>query len=212
MKPAIKNLELRLRGMTPSFMRTTYRVIRSLGNVKTSKDLPTQLVEDCRFCASRSHMLDHLPHDGIVAELGTWKGDFAREIMARTTPRELHLVDLDYSKFSSDGLVDDRVFRHIGFTHEVTASFDDDTFDWVYVDAQHSYEGVLRDAHAAADKIKPGGFLVFNDFAHIDPFLGRYGVHRAVVDFALKKSWPLRFFGFQSSALYDVALQKPPAG
>ena len=51
--------------------------------------------------------------------------------------------------------------------------------------------------------------MVFNGFAHIDPWLGRYGVHRAVVEFAIDQSWPLRFFAYQASALYDVALQKP---
>ncbi|MCP4933866.1 MAG: class I SAM-dependent methyltransferase [bacterium] len=210
MKPAIKNLELRLRGMMPSIVRKTYRVMRSFGEVNTSRSLLPELVEDCRFCASRIHMLDHLPHGGIVAELGTRKGDFAREIFSRTEPRELHLIDLDYSKFSSDGLVDDRVHQHRGFTHEIIASFENDTFDWIYIDADHSYEGALRDACAAAEKIKPDGYIVFNDFAHIDPYLGRYGVHRAVVDFALERAWPLRLFAFHTSALYDVALQKSP--
>jgi hypothetical protein len=51
--------------------------------------------------------------------------------------------------------------------------------------------------------------LVFNDFAHIDPSLGHYGVHRAVVDFALEVRWPLRLFAFSKYALYDVALQNP---
>jgi len=54
-----------------------------------------------------------------------------------------------------------------------------------------------------------GGFLVFNDFAHIDPDVGRYGVHRAVVDFVLETRWPLALFAFHPYALYDVALQKP---
>ena len=38
-------------------------------------------------------------------------------------------------------------------------SFDDDYFDWVYVDTEQSYQGVSRDSQAVADKIKPGGFL-----------------------------------------------------
>ena len=63
------------------------------------------------------------------------------------------------------------------------SGFPDAHFDWIYVDADHSYEGLLRDANAAATKVKPGGFLVFNDFAHADPFLGAYGVQRAVADF-----------------------------
>ena len=51
--------------------------------------------------------------------------------------------------------------------------------------------------------------LVFNDFAHMDPFLGAYGVHRAVVDFALRHSWPLVGWAYHPEGLYDIALQCP---
>lgn len=61
----------------------------------------------------------------------------------------------------------------------------------------------------AAQKVKPGGYLVFNDYA--DPYLGRYGVHRAVTEFANAAGWPLVMFAHEPSALYDVALQRPSA-
>ena len=50
---------------------------------------------------------------------------------------------------------------------------------------------------------------MFNDFAHIDYDFGQYGVHRAVIDFALEARWPMAFFAFSEDALYDVALRKP---
>jgi hypothetical protein len=68
---------------------------------------------------------------------------------------------------------------------------------------------VTRDAHIAALKVKPGGYLVFNDFAHMDPFLGAYGVHRAVVDFAVSRAWAFAWFAYEPNALYDVALRRP---
>ena len=174
-----------------------------------AKPLTPELVRDCRFFASRYHMLDALPRGGAVAELGTYKGDFAREIVARCAPRELHLIDLDYSSFDAAGLDGPAVTRHVGSTHEVIAQFPDGHFDWVYVDADHSYEGTLRDARTAAPKIRSGGFMAFNDFAHIDPALGRYGVHRAVVEFAVEANWPFHCFAYELDGLYDVALRKP---
>jgi len=75
-----------------------------------------------------------------------------------------------------------------------------------------TYCGVSRDANAAATKVKPGGFLVFNDFAHIDPFLGAYGVHRAVVEFAIARRWRFARFAYEIRGLYDVALRRPMAG
>jgi hypothetical protein len=53
------------------------------------------------------------------------------------------------------------------------------------------------------------GYLVFNDFAHLDPYLGAYGVHRAVVEFAIARAWPFAWFAYDGNALYDVALQRP---
>jgi len=154
-------------------------------------------------------MLDHLPRRGHVAELGTHRGDFPREILARNVPNELHLIDIDYSQFDQRLVDDPRVKIHKGLTDSTIAAFADSYFDWIYVDAGHSYAAVLGDAVACVPKLKSGEYLVFNDFAHIDPSLGRYGVHRAVVDFAFRMNWPSRFFAFNEFALYDVGLQMP---
>lgn len=204
-----RQIAIGMRARAPGAARWLFRVFRSFTRPPVSAQLAAALVRDCRFCASRLDMLDHLPHGAIVAELGTDRGDFAREIVTRTRPAALHLIDLSYANFDDRGLLDAAVRRHQGDTRDVISDFPSDHFDWIYVDADHSYRGALRDAHACAPKVKPGGFLVFNDFAHIDPFLGRYGVHRAVVDFANETGWPFRFLAYQVAGLYDVALQKP---
>jgi Methyltransferase domain len=209
LRQAIKALEMRVRARPLPRIRTLYRALRSLGPVEVSKRLPAELLRECRFCASRYDMLEELPQQGAVAELGTYRGDFARHILTRNRPRELHVIDIDHSHFDKRLLADSRIKRHQGLTHELIAGFPDGYFDWIYVDADHSYAATIRDARTSAPKIRPGGFLVFNDFAHIDPFLGRYGVHRAVVDFALETRWPFHFFAYQRTALYDVALRKP---
>ncbi len=90
------------------------------------------------------------------------------------------------------------------------AQFDNETFDWIYVDADHTYRGVKRDIEAAAPKIKKGGLIIFNDFARISrSSLGVFGVHQAVCEFAVNERWPFEYFCFQGDALYDVALKKP---
>ena len=209
LRETLKRLEMRVRTRLPASVRRAYRVARSFGEVRDSGPLPDSLLSDCRFCASREAMLDLLPKGGRIAELGTYRGDFAREIMLRNSPAELHLVDIDYSSFDVRGLTGAQITRHLGMTHEIIAGFPDGYFDFVYIDADHSYEGCHRDALAAAPKVRPGGYLVFNDFAHIDPWLGRYGVHRAATDFARSANWPMAFFGFQPAGLYDVAFRRP---
>ena len=200
---------MRGRVSTPGWLRHTYRAMRSLSPAAVSSPIPPELIEGCRCCATRYHLLHHMPKRGVVAELGTLRGDFARHIVERADPRELHLVDIDFSQFDDRGLKSDIVKLHHGLTHKVMSAFPDAYFDWVYVDADHAYEATLLDARTSAPKIRPGGFLVFNDFAHIDRELGRYGVHRAVSDFVREERWPVTLFAFNPSALYDIALQRP---
>jgi methyltransferase family protein len=196
-------------GLAPRSLRKLYRMLRCFAPPRPSRRLPAELLRDCRVVPSRNELLSDLPGGGRIAELGTYKGEFAQQILIRCNPQELHVVDIDFARFDQRLAADRRVQCHRGWTHEVMAGFPDGYFDWVYVDADHSYEATLRDARTAAPKVRPGGYLVFNDFAHVDCDFGQYGVHRAVIDFALERRWPMAFFALSEDALYDVALRKP---
>ncbi len=205
-----RRITLSLRKRLPQRARFALRLVNHLffNRGRASLPLTQEMVADCRVCASRHDLLKFLPHHGLVAEIGTHRGDFARQILNACAPRELRLVDLDFS-FLDPAIRDDtRIKIFPGYSHDVVATFPDRHFDWIYIDADHSYEAVSRDARAAASKVKPGGYLVFNDFAHMDPYLGAYGVHRAVIDFAFEYGWRFVWFAFEPNALYDVALKR----
>jgi predicted O-methyltransferase YrrM len=207
---AIKSLALKLRKRTPRSVRHWLRLARHMTQQgQASPRLTPELVAECRVCASRAELLKHLPHGARVAEVGVEHGYFSQRILSATDPTELHLIDLDFGKLDPLLKRDPRVHFHKGFSHEVLASFPDASFDWIYIDADHSYEGVRRDAEVAASKVRPGGFLVFNDFAHADPFLGAYGVHRAAMEFAVSRKWPLAWLAYEPHALYDLAVKRP---
>lgn len=57
------------------------------------------------------------------------------------------------------------------------------TFDFVFIDADHSYEGCTLDIIAWAGKVKAGGLLCGHDYDHPDY---DFGVKRAVDEFAAK--------------------------
>lgn len=204
-----KWLEIKLRIGFPRWIRKFYRAFYSFAPVAPINSLPPELLTNCRFLPSRQAMLGQIPPGGRVAELGVYRGDFSREIILINQPSELHLVDIDDSHFITQGLEINTIVRHKGLTYDVISTFPDQYFDWIYVDADHSFAGCLRDTLAAAPKIKPGGYLVFNDFAHIDPWLGRYGVCRAVVEFVNTNKWPAAYFCYHPAGLYDLALQRP---
>ena len=199
----------RARTRAPNVLRVLYRAAHAFRPVPQSIEIPDSLLDGCKFVSNRVVLISKLPANGRVAELGTFKGEFAKHILSQSSPIELHLVDIDFSQLNPEISSDRRVVRHLGFTQDVLTKFDDGYFDWIYVDADHSYEGTLKDAKLSAPKIRRGGFLVFNDFAHLDPAYGRYGVHRAVSEFAVNMKWPLAFLAFAPSGLYDVALRRP---
>ncbi|MCW2361380.1 hypothetical protein M2346_001961 [Sphingobium xanthum] len=56
----------------------------------------------------------------------------------------------------------------------------DRDYDIVYIDAGHDYENVKNDALAGLDKIKSGGYMIFNDYTMMDQLYGTpYGVVQA---------------------------------
>jgi predicted O-methyltransferase YrrM len=206
----MQRLTLQVRKRLPERLRRVLRLARhAVTTAQPSLGISPALVADCRVCASRLELVHLLPQRARVAEVGTYRGDFASHILLAADPAELHLIDIDLTELDAGVRADPRVTLHEGRSEEVLPSFIDAYFDWIYIDGDHSYAGVTRDAHAAAPKVKPGGFLVFNDFAHIDPCLGTYGVHRAVVDFAVTQRWTFAWLAYQESALYDVALRRP---
>lgn len=206
----LRKIELTVRNRMPTLVRQPLRLAKLLLTAREgAREMPRELIEGCRVCASRFDLIHHMPKGGAIAEVGTYKGDFAAYILKTSDPFELHLIDLDFSRLNPAVSNSVRVRTHAGLSYDVLAKFPNEFFDWIYIDADHSYSGVLRDARASLSKVKRGGFLVFNDFAHMDPFLGVYGVHRGVVDFAIENNLPFVWLAYERHGLYDVALHVP---
>jgi SAM-dependent methyltransferase len=165
----------------------------------------------------RRQLLAMLPQEGVCAEVGTWRGDFAAVILRSRRPRELYLIDpweyrteaeyehASYGGHSEDGqqtmdamhasvvdrfraeIDDGRVLLRRARSGDAAASFPDESLDWVYIDADHAYEGVKRDLDAYFRVVKPGGFIAGDDYGHVDRWFGD-GVTRAVDEFAARCS------------------------
>jgi SAM-dependent methyltransferase len=205
-------LELALRRALPESFKSLWRLGRlALQPVPPSAPpIPQSQLEGCQLLTSRIEMLRRLPQGGVVAEVGTYQGDFARAILDIMAPSRLHLADITFSLCRGDVLADPRVQKHEGLSLPFLQSCADASFDMIYVDADHGYEAVRADAAAAAPKVKPGGYLIFNDFARIiRPGFGVLGVHQAVCEFAVSSGWPVAFFCLEGEALYDIALRRP---
>lgn len=155
--------------------------------------------------ADREAMLHALPKGGTVAEVGTWQGYFSRLIMEVCKPKEFHLIDLDFTQ-----LGDVEGERHQGDSSTILKSFPEGKFDWIYVDGDHSLEGVEKDLDAADHALKRGGYLVCNDYTNwCSPSVAPYGVARAVNEFVIAKGYRVEGIALHKAGLYDLLIRKP---
>jgi hypothetical protein len=58
------------------------------------------------------------------------------------------------------------------FSHRVLPTFEDNSFDLIYIDGNHEPHYVLEDAVLAFRKLKVGGYLVFDDYEGPDVPVG----------------------------------------
>jgi len=159
----------------------------------------------------------------IVLEVGVWRGDFADTLLTRYNDSIKEYVMIEPAQKIVGSLTPelqrrleefparfpDINFRWINeLSLDAAKLFEDDYFDWVYIDGLHTYDGVKTDVSLFWDKLKPGGLFSGHDFsmsraeAKADPWntiapwsgmrpggkekFGFPGSYKAVVQFARK--------------------------
>ncbi len=71
------------------------------------------------------------------------------------------------------------------FAEEVVDNYEDESFDFIYIDGDHSYEGCKKDLDMWYPKLRKGGFFGGHDFTGNwnSMFNKGYGVQKAVCEF-----------------------------
>jgi hypothetical protein len=186
-------------------IRLARNLLPGWARAKAAPPLEMLHLEGCLLLPDRETMIrDYLPKHGVVAEIGVARGDNAALIL-ETLPRELHLFDLDFGPLRH---LDGPITLHEGESSTELSRFED-YFDWIYVDGDHSYEGVKRDIAAASRAVKSDGLLIFNDyipFSYVE--FTAYGVIQAVNEFCIEQDWRLRYFVLAPRMFCDVAITR----
>ena len=156
----------------------------------------------------RQRVLQNLPKGGVGAEIGVWKGDFSEGILSIAEPTRLYLIDA-WTSFDDDAHMHalyhgvgarkmDEIYNGVadrfgseiasgqvelvrGLSADAIPPIPDQSLDFAYIDADHSYEGVSNDLRLIWPKVKYGGQIVLDDYR-----LGKWwkdGVIRAVNEF-----------------------------
>jgi hypothetical protein len=164
---------------------------------------------------TRDDLADLFGRSGIGAEVGVQKGDYAAVLLERTKPIEMHLIDCweqqseaTYGddpanvpnlvqednfqhvmhRFSGD-IGSGRVIVHRGYSTDILPGFDRDYFDFIYIDANHRFDSVLRDLQHCENLVKRGGLLCGHDYLLRDG----WGVVQAVETFLQNGNYMFQF-------------------
>lgn len=168
-----------------------------------------------RFFASvkREEFLTGLINErgyALGIEVGVREGDFSRYLL-ENTPIRLWGLDIQLTP-TAQALVKefpDRYELVEGRSPGYAAQVDVGFFDFIHIDADHSYKAVLADLRAWWPRLAPGGCLSGDDYADTDnPAEGRYGVVEAVNQFADEMGLTLRVVGCEDSREAQLAFAK----
>jgi hypothetical protein len=169
------------------------------------------------------HCRDILPKNPVVAEVGVFQGDFSEYLLEMFEPQKLYLIDTfctnDFitSKFTNDKHFEyitkkfgkkDNVVIMKGLSWDQMDKLSDESCDFIYIDADHSYESVKKDITKACVKIRNGGIIQFNDYCNFSKIEGqKYGVQDAVNELMKEKMVSILGMSLDANGFHDVSLQ-----
>jgi Methyltransferase domain len=200
---------------------------------------PAQLrdedLKDARLFAHRASLVRHLARPAVrVAEIGVAFGDFS-EVLIETFNRrtfvafdlfDMHQTEIVWGKPTRDVFADldhESYYRRrmqrrsvelvteVGLSWERLARYSDAWFDVIYVDGDHAYSGVRRDAEVCMRKLTRDGLLIFNDYIMYDHLAGvEYGIVPVVNDLVVNKGWRVLGLALNPHLFADIALTRGP--
>lgn len=160
---------------------------------------------------TRNELLNLFKKNIKVCEIGVFKGEFSNIIMDTIKPNELHLIDLfegtmcsgdkdgnnivwtnlqdEYKKIVNSYSKNKNVIIHKGNSVEILNTLEDEYLDLVYIDGDHTYNGVKGDLESSYKKVKVGGYICGHDYtSHMFE-----GVVRAVNEFCDEKKLKINY-------------------
>ncbi|MBV1869009.1 MAG: class I SAM-dependent methyltransferase [Marinosulfonomonas sp.] len=199
---------------------TTEEFRRKMKDSMPITQLGIKHTQHCRVLPNRRELIRHFPKRAVVAEIGVAFGKFSRTILDHAQPRELHLVDAWAGERYGDGhacvtkdfaedIAVGRVEIHKGLSIEILPTFAPDTFDWVYIDTNHSFPTTLSELEHSSRIVRPEGRISGHDFCTGNPVAAKpYGVVEAVTAFCKAEDWGFEFLTLESSGHFSFSIRR----
>jgi len=169
----------------------------------------------------RQNILKILPKNSVGAEIGVFRGEFTKYIFQIAKPAKLHLVDVWWKKFGEyypdwgnstnfgklrtrDAYNDLKEIINkydknnssiidVGDDLEILNDFDNDYFDWVYLDSSHKYEHTLAELELLDKKVKRDGLIIGHDWVEDENSI-HHGAYKAIIEISKKYDWEAKLY------------------
>jgi predicted O-methyltransferase YrrM len=176
--------------------------------------------QKCTLLPDRLHLLDRMPKNASVAEIGVAFGDYSKEIIRRCMPKKLILIDSWGSDRYREGLKSietefDSLIKNntvevlMGQSTQVLADLEPGTFDWAYIDTNHTYDTTLAELELCERIVGKNGRISGHDFC-TGNVVGAvpYGVVEAATRFCKENGWQFEYLTVESHGHFSFCLKK----
>jgi len=192
----------------------------ALRNQAPLVDLPEKHVQRTKVLANRTSLLQALPKNAVVAEIGVDEGTFSSQILNICSPKKLHLIDAwdsaqyGIDKFNATKKAVDFAEKGVveiskGYSYVELEKFPDGFFDWVYLDTDHMYGTTVKELEVCLRKVKDGGIISGHDYVtRCYNNYTRYGVVEAVNEFCMKYDWEFIYLTHETYRHISYAIRK----
>lgn len=199
--------------------------------MKKAEKIESCLLIDTVLLSDREAVLNRLPRNMTVAEIGVAFGDFSKKILQETKPKAFYALDvfdenttgfwgfdifkeestthLKWYKNRFKSEIDSGILKTVkGISWENLSHFPQNFFDYVYLDAGHDYESVKKDVEQLIRVVKPGGIIQFNDYIMYD-YMGNelYGVMPVVNSLINETKSKVLFYCLSLGGFDDIVIQ-----
>ena len=184
-------------------------------------DIKQKHINNLKVIENRNKLLEFLPANAVVAEVGVDIGDYSFQILKKSNPKKLHLIDCwateRYNSSKKESVLrrfdkeikNNLVEVNLGFSTEVLQTFDNNYFDWIYLDTDHTYNTTKNELQIASKKVKRNGFICGHDYYMGNWVAGyKYGVIEAVHEFCIENDWEILYLTIEQSIPPSYVIRK----
>lgn len=141
---------------------------------------------------NRTELAKHFAELGFKkgAEIGVFKGYYSQVLCENIPSLKLYCIDLVIQKLTKDKLSPFNCELIEKSSMDAVKDFEDESLDFVFIDANHYYENVKNDIEEWTKKVRKGGIVSGHDY-YVFKYSKNDGVIKAVDEYIAEHGYKL---------------------